>query len=212
MIRFPVVLAVMVALGFAALAPWGASAATAGEPAGTVLALSGPCAVESGGVHRTLALNDAVRVGDTVMVPAGAKLKLRMTDGSVVSAAAGTTLTIDAYTVDPGDHHRDARLSLTQGLVRAVVSSVTAPSRFEIDTATAVAAVRSTDWFLERRPALTRVGVLDGVVDLTAHGSGKSVAVPKRYGARVDAAGDPTEPLPWSAREFDEYIQATTLP
>jgi hypothetical protein len=209
MLRLPVVFLMLLAL---AMAGFGSAAATAAETAGTVLALSGDCSVDAAGTHRALRLNDAVHVGDTVVVATGARLKLRMADGSVVAAASGTTVTIDAYAVDEAGHRHDARLSLAGGLVRAVVSSMTAPSHFEIGTATAVAAVRSTDWFIEAKPDLTRVGVLDGLVALTARASGASVDIPKRYGSRVESHADPTTPRPWSTPEFDEYIAATALP
>ncbi len=214
MVNLPVFLVAVLALGIADLGTAHAAPGTPDTPAvaGTVLAISGTCSIAAAGTHRTLKLNDDVHVGDTVLVATEAKLKLRMTDGSVVSAGAGTTVTIDAYAVDEALHRRDARFSLASGLVRAVVSKVTAPSRFEIDTATAVAAVRSTDWFIESKPTLTRVGVLKGVVALTAHATGASVDIPKRYGSRVEPGRDPTEPKPWSRHDFEEYIVTTTIP
>ena len=54
----------------------------AAPQAGAVLALFGQCFVESGGRRTPLQLGDAVRVGDAVDVAAGAKLKLRMINGS----------------------------------------------------------------------------------------------------------------------------------
>jgi hypothetical protein len=65
---------------------------------------------------------DAVHVGDTLDVAAGAKLKLRMSDGSVIAVASGTRLAIAEYRLGNGGESRDARLSLGEGLLRAVVS------------------------------------------------------------------------------------------
>ena len=59
------------------------------EPqAGEVLALSGQSSGESGGGRKLLKLGDAVHVGETLEVATGAKLKLRMNDGSIIAIAS----------------------------------------------------------------------------------------------------------------------------
>ena len=63
--------------------------ASAAPPAGEVLALFGQCFVETGGRRTLLKLGDPVHIGDTVDVAAGAKLKLRMNDGSVIDEPIG---------------------------------------------------------------------------------------------------------------------------
>ena len=66
-------------------------------------------------------------------VPASGKLKLRMPDGSVISVAASSSMTVASY--DIGGAGRHAKLSLTQGLLRAVVVAAGGPSIFEVSTA-----------------------------------------------------------------------------
>jgi len=182
----------------ALLAPGPAAATT---KAGEVIALAGQCFVESGGQRRALKDGDAVEVGDTVEVPQGGKLKLRMDDGSVISAASGTRMTVAAY--GSGAQGRDAKLSLAAGLLRAVVAAVTQPSRFEVETA--------TDWFVEARPGSTQVGVLDGTVVLTSLATRRSVTLPARWGARVEAGRNPVPGRVWSQAEFDDVIARTTV-
>jgi hypothetical protein len=118
-------------------------------PAGAVVGLFGACFVDSGGSRSAAKIGQPVQVGDTIEVPADGKMKLRMADGSVISVAASTRMTIDAYGVDSAGLRQDGRLSLAQGLLRAVVAPVERPASFEIDTAVGTAAVRSTDWFVE---------------------------------------------------------------
>ena len=168
-------------------------------PAGEVLAAKGACAVESGGKKQPLKLGDAVQVGDVVDVPDGARLKLRMADGSVISAASGTRITIESYATQP----RDAKLNLASGVLRAVVASVGNASRFEVETATGVAAVRSTDWFISAAPGTTQVGVLDGLVRLTSRSTGGGVDIAS--GSRHD----PNPPRTWAKAEFDDVIART---
>ena len=111
-----------------------------------------------------------------------AKLKLRMADGSIISVASGTQMTIRAYAVDAAGQRQDATLSLGQGLLRAVVAPVTGPAKFEVDTAVGTAAVRSTDWFVEAFPArdASRCSGRFNRDDQRCHRG--SVIIPERWG------------------------------
>jgi hypothetical protein len=184
------------------LAAWPAAAQQAGE----VLAAKGESFVDAGGKRSALKVGDAVQVGDTVEVSDGAKLKLRMVDGSVLSAASGTRVTIESYVAQP----RDAKLALAAGLLRAVVAKVGQPARFEVDTATGVAAVRSTDWFIRIVGEATHVGVLEGRVRLASAATHRAVEIPAGQGARVESGHNPVPPHVWSQAEFDDVIARTT--
>jgi hypothetical protein len=186
-------------------------AASQGAPAGQVLALLGQCFFETGGRRTLLKLGDAVHVGDTIEVEAGAKLKLRMSDGSVVAVSALSRLRIADYRVAAGGERRDATLSLGEGLLRAVVPALKGSPHFEVETATGVAAVRSTDWFIEARPGSTQVGVLEGRVSLRSVATGQEILIPTGWGARVEAGRDPVPPRVWTAAEFDDSIRRTNL-
>lgn len=207
-------------------------------PAGTVVGLLGQCFIESGGTRSALTLGQPVQVADTIDVPAGGKAKLRMGDGSVISLASGTRMTIAAYGVDAAGQREAAQLSLAQGLLRAVVAPVGRPAKFEVDTAVGAAAVRSTDWFVEAFPDSMQVGVLTGSVNLKSRATGRSEVVPARWGARVEGptatpgspppigapptraiprfpparALDPVPPRVWSQAEFAAVIARTDVP
>src|SRR3954449_11695685 len=182
------------------------------QSAGTVIGISGDCFVVSGGSRTALRLGLAVQVGDILDVAAPAKLKLRMADGSIISVASGTQMTIRAYAVDAAGQRQDANLSLGQGLLRAVVAPVTGPARFEVNTAVGTAAVRSTDWFVEVFPASMQVGVLDGTIVMTSDATALSVIIPARWGGRLEAGLDPVPPRVWSQAEFDAVIARTGVP
>ena len=117
------------------------------------------CYAEAGGQRRELRIGDPIYAGDTVDVSVGSKLKLRMDDGSVILLASGSRLTIHSFGIDTGGQKREARLTLTTGLLRAVVSPLSEPSIFEVDCPAGMAEVRSTDWFIETQPGSMRVGV-----------------------------------------------------
>jgi len=180
-------------------------------PAGTVVGLSGASVVESGGARGAVKLGQPVQVGDTVEVPADGKLKLRMADGSVISVAAGTRLTIAAYGVDAAGQRQEARLSLAQGLLRAVVAPVERPASFEVNTAVGAAAVRSTDWFVEGSATAMQVGVLSGSVEMTSAATKRRQLIPARWGARMEVGRDPVPPRVWSPAEFAAFIARTDV-
>jgi hypothetical protein len=206
--RKPFAIAAIVAV----LAGPGMREAAAAEPqVGEVLALFGQCFVETAGRRNALRLGDAVHVGDTLDVAAGAKLKLRMSDGSVIAVASSSRLTIADYRLGNGGESRNVTLSLGEGLLRAVVSVLKGLPHFEVDTATGVAAVRSTDWFIEARPGSTQVGVLDGRVSLRSVATGREIVIPARWGARVEAGRDPVPARVWTAAEFADFIGRTHL-
>ena len=183
----------------------------AAAAAGSVVGLSGACTIEGGGRRGSLKLGDAVQVADTVDVAAGGKLKLRMADGSVISVASGTRMTIAAYAVDGAGQRQDARLSLAQGLLRTVVAPVGGQANFEVDTAVGTAAVRSTDWFIEIQPNAAQVGVLTGSVVLTSAATRRSATIPARWGARLEAGRDPVSARVWSPAEFEAVIARTDV-
>ena len=131
-------------------------------------------------------------------------------DGSdlVGSLAIGS---IADYRVGDGGQSRDATLSLGEGLLRAVVPALEGAPHFEVDTATGVAAVRSTDWFIDARPGSTQVGVLEGRVSLRSVATGREIVIPARWGARVEAGRDPVPARVWTEAEFDDFIGRTNL-
>ena len=203
-------------LTLAAITIWGLllpalDPAFAATEAGSVLAMRGQCFVIAGSQQTPLKLNDTVDVGDVAYAPVGAKLKLLMVDGSVISVGSGTKLAIQAYGFDKSSQHRSVVMALAGGLLRAVVAKVAAPSVFEVTTATGVAAVRSTDWFIENKGDSTRVGVLRGVVMLSGAATGRSVRIPARWGSHVAAGKDPVPARLWTTAEFADVIGRTDL-
>jgi hypothetical protein len=180
-------------------------------PAGNVVGVFGQCLIEHSGTQGPLALGQSVEVGDTLDVPAAGKLKLRMADGSVISVASGSRMTVAAFGLNAAGQRQDAKLVLAEGLLRAVVAPTAHPASFEVDTAVGTAAVRSTDWFIEAKPAATEVNVLEGAVMLTGRTPGHEVIVDARMGSTVDAGHPPRPPHAVSQAAFDALIARTSL-
>src|SRR5215472_5954464 len=90
--------------------------------AGQVLTYNGDCYAVVDGKRIKLNMGDVVHVGDVLELGNDAKLKLQMVDGSVLSLSANSRMTIGSYDVLADGTHRDAKLNLDSGVVRAVVS------------------------------------------------------------------------------------------
>ena len=182
---------------------WAGTAAA--TPAGTVIGVSGSC-TDHGHV---LKRGDAVQVGDTLDVPASGNLKLQMADGSMISVAPGSSMTVASYSIDGS--RRDVKLSLTHGVLRARVASVREPSKFEVSipVGTASVASESADLFAEALSDSAQVGVLSGTVDLTSTATGQSVSIPAHWGTRLENGLDPVLPRVWAQREFNAVTRLT---
>jgi FecR protein len=185
------------------------SVAKAATLAGSVVGVGGQVFVDRGGQRYSVRLGEQVYVGDTVEVSGGAKLKLRLSDGSIVSLAPETSLRIDAYALDSYGRRQSAAISIGQGLVRAATAPAGPSGNFEVNTAVGTSGARSTDWFVEAAPGYEQVAVLSGSVSVTSRATGRGVLVPPGFGSRVDAGRDPTPPRPVSQAEFAALIART---
>lgn len=202
---------VAVALAASTLPFFPMHVAEAAEVAGSVVGVAGSCFAGAGSERAALKLSDPVRVGDTVQVAHDGKLKLRMGDGSIVSAGANSQFQIQSFALDGSGERREAKLALAAGLVHAIVSHTERPAIFEIGTAVGVAAARSTDWFVEAQGDLMQVAVRSGVVDLKSAKNPAEVSITPGNGSAVERSKLPAQPVQWPATKFDEWIAQTTI-
>jgi hypothetical protein len=177
----------------------GARAGHAATDAGEVLTFNGDCFIVAGDQRTALKMGDKVHVGDVLDVPQKARLKLRMIDGSILSLASGTHLTIQAYDVDAGKK-LTAKIGLDAGLLHAVSAQEAQGSSFEVDTALAIATAQSTNWFIGAVADKTQVYVLNGSIGLAArdakgNAARGAVTVAANSVSEVDAA-PPAPPPP----------------
>ena len=128
-----------------------------------------------------------------------------MADGSVISAASDSRITVANY--ENARSGRAIKLLLAHGLLR--VTSVARP--FEVSTAVGTAAVGSdsADWFIKAEAGSAQVGVLAGTVDLTSSTTGASVSIPAHWGTRLEAGRAPVPPRVWNQMEFNAVIRVT---
>ena len=189
-----------------------AGSATATEAVvGSVLAVRGTVFAESAGSREPLTANALVRRGDAIVSTAG-KAKIALEDGSVVSVGENTRVRIDEY--QRGVRNVKARLALVAGALRLFVAKVTPDGNFEIETETATAAVRGTDWMMETTPEQTSVALLRGRVAVsgrTSQAGATVVLASPGQGTDVRRGSAPTPPIPWGARRFADTLARATF-
>jgi hypothetical protein len=113
-----------------------------------------------------------VRLGDVVRTSAGARAKLLFDDGTVLNLGDDTRLKVTRFLFDPaGD--RVGFLELMRGAIRTWVTKLRTPkSRFEVQTPTAVAGVRGTDWAVREEDGTAQVVVFAGTVQVRSSDPG----------------------------------------
>ncbi|MBU2874533.1 FecR family protein [Marinobacter salexigens] len=150
-----------------------------------VTSVSGNVQLISGidGRKRVLTEDALIRVGDEVLSAAGAAT-ITLADGSEVRLSPNSRLIFNRLTQYGKSGMVDTRLRLYRGEVHTRVRPVIeGGARFEIETPSAVAAVRGTAFSLQAGPEGTHLQVTEGVVDF---GSPKQIhRIPAGYSATV---------------------------
>ena len=114
-------------------------------------------------------LNDNVSMGDIVRTKSDGTAELTFKDDTTVRIASETRLKIDEYTFNPDNSRNKGALGLFRGKVRAVVSKTKGiipvaigASTFNINTPTAIAGVKGTDFFVFYDRGITGVIFKEG--------------------------------------------------
>ena len=183
---------------------------------GTVEALVGTAVVTR---HETgeawpLTVGAELFEGDRIRTETGARLRLTLRDGSVLTCGDATGLTLDRALYAPEQATRSYLVRVSFGIVRAVVELLASPSTFEMQTNTAVISVRGTEWIAEVQRAATAVVALDGEVavqnvDPAVPGA---VALGPGEGVTVEAGAPPPAPTVWGDARRNSFIERTTVP
>jgi hypothetical protein len=205
----------IVALGVGALGgatPAGAQPA----PVGTVEALVGAAVVtrQATGEALPLAVGAELFEADRVRTEMGARLRLRLRDGSVLTCGEGTGLTLDQALYAPARGSQNFLLRVSFGIVRSVVDILAPQSSYEMHTNTAVISVRGTQWIAEAGRAATAVVTLEGQVavrNVDAAVPGEVTLGPGE-GVTVEAGTPPPAPTVWGDARRNSFIDRTTLP
>lgn len=135
---------------------------------------------------RPLTAGTLIRVGDEVIALAGSTT-IELADGSVIRLSPNSRLAFNRLTRYGKSGMVDTRLRLTDGEVETRVEPFMEDgSRFEIETPSAVAAVRGTMFTLKAGPTGTDLMVTEGRVAFGPRGDAR--VIPQGYSARLSTA------------------------
>ena len=179
---------------------------------GSVLAVRGAVFTDTGGTLQPLAADAPVRQGDAIVSRNG-KARIGLDDGTVVSVGENTRVRIGEY--ERARTGVKARLALVSGALRLLVAKVAPDGNFEVETETAIAAVRGTEWIIEATAEQTSVALLSGKVAVSGRGGegGRMTVLLASPGQGTDVrrGAPPTPPIAWGIRRFADVLARATF-
>jgi ferric-dicitrate binding protein FerR (iron transport regulator) len=182
---------------------------------GKVLALTGKVTVNHANstVIKALAVKDTLYDLDLIRTDSASKLKIRLYDGTLFTLAEGTVLEISDSGSSLQRDQRKTLFTLASGAFRAIVNKVSQRGTMVVQTPTAVATVRGTDWAAVAKPDSTGILVIKGKVAVTNQDPDikGEVLVADGEGTDVKADQPPWKPKPWGQARVDALLKATEL-
>jgi len=141
-----------------------AGVAKAADDIAQATKVRGEVLVTRAGADQPVAVGTAFQLRDIVKTGAQARVQIGFADGSVVTLAENSALSIDRFTLKAGTA-RSVSLSALSGIVNALATkSGEAKFDYEVRTGQGYSAVRGTNWIIAVQSAVSTFFVVDGVV------------------------------------------------
>ncbi len=194
-----------------------AAAAWAQGEAGTVAAVQGAFEVQHAGAWQSATVGLAVAVGDRLRTGSDGRGKVVFQDDSVLDLAPGTEIEVDTQTFDPGAQRYQSLLRLVKGKIRAWVSDYYRQphARYEVETPTAVAGVRGTEFIAAYNTAAEATEIVGIADQVEVAGKlaviGAAVQVGPQLYTRVQKGRFPTAPQRLDDARFRQYLEGLEL-
>lgn len=123
------------------------------------------------GEFKALAINDMVKTGDVIRSAANSTAEFKWADGTRWKIMPETEITVKKSTHNTVKRADQSQLKLTAGKVFIrIVKALKPESKFEVETPTAVAAVRGTIFSVEFKDGKSEVAVFKGEVEVYSPG------------------------------------------
>jgi len=148
----------------------GTRPALAEEEVGTVAALEGSARIGRGGTWEPAAIGSAIHLGDKLETGQPGQMRVVFRDDTVLNLADDTHIDVDEGVFAPNEGLIRSSMKLLRGKVRALVGEYYSRpgAAYELQTGTAVAGVRGTEFIVSYDPSLevTRVIGIEGRVEV----------------------------------------------
>ncbi len=157
---------------------------------GTVTQVQGDAQLVRKGQTLPAAVGTPIEEGDVLRSPKGARVDFSVNGVAGLSAAEGTEVEVTKA------HEDEIKLDLALGELRANIKSLPRAGSFTVETPTAIAAVRGTQFISvvkmnEQNLPDSSFVVRDSKVDVTIKESGKTVQVSEGFAIDVPSIGTP---------------------
>ncbi len=176
---------------------------------GQVIAVRGEAwIIPASGVREELVRKQQVFVGDKIITNENSYVKIFLIDDSVLTIGANSKFVVTKFVVS--ERSRISIFNLIEGKIKAVISKFLrkgAENRVLVNTPTAVAGVRGTEFIVETNGKVTEVGVLDGEVEVKDLSGLGSVILKPGFQTLVRAGGAPLPPSPLNLRQIRRIQQ-----
>jgi hypothetical protein len=133
---------------------------------GRVAVLLGSAQRATVGSPVALQAGAGVREGDEITTAADSRMEIAFVDGSLLTLGPDSRVVIRRYA--PDDTVAQAVILLVAGILKVAVGEGVIWQSFEVETETAVASVRATQWIMQSGAEGSAVFVIEGQVAVTA--------------------------------------------
>jgi hypothetical protein len=180
------------------------------DAVGEVVRTQGHVTKIHGAGETALGIGAKVTVGDSIVTGEDGKVDLRFTDGSLLTVGPASRVEVARYAPKAGGGGGEALLSLVNGIIKLIVDDGTRWSRFAVETETAVASVRGTEWLVDATKDTSAVLVLSGSVEVAGRSAGPVFKLGPGQGTDIKAGAAPTPPKVWGAARRQKALARVT--
>ena len=179
------------------------------ETMGEVAQLVGGAQVIRGAAILPLVQGAPVLVDDIVRTAVDGRVLIHCLDGLRIAIGSASEVALRVYLIDRDQGSLRAAFGLLQGIVRLISGNTLQRQWIDVDTRTAVASVRSTEWLVEATARGTGVLSLENVVEVRGLAGGRVLLEPGE-GTDVAPGSAPRAAARWgSARRLDAIARTS---
>jgi hypothetical protein len=176
---------------------------------GRVVAVFGVAQVVRPTGAAVLFVDGQIYESDTIKTGADGKVRIVCFGGVTVTVGPSTEARIDRF-VTSKTAGLSSAFALLSGIIRLVGGALAGPTEITVETPNALAAVRSTDWLVQRTASSTAVFVEEGTVAVRSKAGGE-VTLADREGTDVPDGEMPRPPRIWGEARRQTVLALTTL-
>lgn len=161
------------------------------------------------GADRRLEPGESVAEGDVLATGVSSRLQVLFVDGTLLTLGPESRFECARY--EPAEGERAALLRLLEGILKVAIGAGAEWQSFEVESGTAVASVRATEWVVTETEQGSAVFVLSGRVAVTGTAVPQTVVLEPAQGTDVPAGGAPTPPKNWGQARVDRTLALVNL-